>query len=200
MKTLIMDTSNTYLIVAIYDNDVCIGKLLEYGNKRQSEYALLYVNKLLQENNLVMQDINEMVITIGPGSYTGVRVALTIAKTIAAVTTIKIKAISSLLAYIGMKKAMSVIDARSQKVYVGCYNQGISVFEEQLLPIAEFEAFYQTYQEYPVFGDSALVGHKEQVVDLVDNLYQLSKIVDYVENIDVLVPHYIKEVEAKKIC
>lgn len=200
MKTLLMDTSNTYLIVAIYDNDTCLAKIQEHGNKRQSEYALLHAHSLLQKQQLTMQDMDEMVITIGPGSYTGVRVALTIAKTLAAVTKIKIKAISSLKAYVGTGDGISVLDARSQKVYVGCYQQGKEIVPEQLLPIVDFEKFCIQYPTYVVYGDSELVGKQKQEVDLVDHLYQLSKTQEYVENVDALVPHYIKDVEAKKIC
>lgn len=200
MKTLIMDTSNTYLVVALYDGDTCLESIQEKGNKRQSEYAILYVKKILEKHRLQMLDIDEMVITIGPGSYTGVRVALTIAKTIAAVTDIKIKCISSLKAYAGMQKAISVIDARSQKVYVGVYNQGEKVIEEQLLLITDFAAFYQQYPEYTLVGDASLVGGKDSEIDLASNLFNLAKLETYVENIDALVPHYIKEVEAKQIC
>ena len=42
-----------------------------------------------------------MIITSGPGSYTGVRVAMTIAKTLAAVSDVRIKSVSSLAAYAG---------------------------------------------------------------------------------------------------
>lgn len=200
MKTLIMDTSNTYLVVALYHEETCLGKVVEQGNKRQSEYALLYVQTLLKEHSMQMLDLDEMVITIGPGSYTGVRVALTIAKTIAAVTNIKIKAISSLKAYAGSKKAISVIDARSQKVYVGIYNKGQEIVEEQLVLIDAFEKLSQQYPGYLVLGDSELVGYPRQDIDLVENIFQLAKEQVYVENVDGLVPHYIKEVEAKKIC
>lgn len=200
MKTLIMDTSNTFLVVALYQENTCLSKVVEQGNKRQSEYALLYVQKVLEENHLTMKDVDEMVITIGPGSYTGVRVALTIAKTLAAVTNIRIKAISSLKAYAGMKKAISVIDARSQKVYIGIYDKGHAIIKEQLILIDDFDKLYQEYCEYIVVGDSQLVGHASHSIDLVEHLFELSKQQEYVENVDVLVPHYIKEVEAKKIC
>ena len=57
--------------------------------------TIVYLQKLLQENYLKMSDFDEMVITIGPGSYTGVRVALTIAKTLNATMNIKVKTVSS---------------------------------------------------------------------------------------------------------
>ena len=82
MKTIVMDSANKYLVVAIYENQKCLASLQEEGNRKQSEYAIVYLQKLLQENHLKMSHFDEMVITIGPGYYTGVRVAITIEKTL----------------------------------------------------------------------------------------------------------------------
>lgn len=200
MKTIIMDTSNTYLVVALYEDDRCLEAIQEQGNKKQSEYAIIYLQQLLQKHNTEMLEIEEMIITIGPGSYTGERVALTIAKTLAATTTIKVKAVSSLAAYAGMKKAISVLDARSKKIYVGVYENGQSIVADQLIDIDNFADFYKEYQDYSIVGDGELVGFTNQEVNLSDTIFTIAKTLDYITNVDVLVPHYIKEVEAKKIC
>ena len=175
MKTIIMDSANKYLVVALYEDEKCLASLQEEGNRKQSEYAIVYLQKLLQENQLKISDFDEMVITIGPGSYTGVRVALTIAKTLNATMNLKIKTVSSLKAMAGMKKAISILDARSKKLFLG-------------IP------------DYEIVGDTSLVGLPEQEINLVKNIYTLSHLENEVENVDGLVPRYIKEVEAKKIC
>ncbi len=200
MKTIIMDTSNTFLVIALYEDTQCIDKYQEEGNKRQSEYALTYLNQMLKKNNVNVLEVDEMIITIGPGSYTGQRVALTIAKTLAAISKIKIKAVSSLHAYAGKNKAVSVIDARSKKVFVGVYDNNKNIAVDQMMLIDEFTAFKQQYDDYPVFGDSEIVGYDKVEVDLSENIYQAAKDAEYVENVDNLVPQYLKEVEAKKIC
>ncbi|MFR2446232.1 MAG: hypothetical protein ACLS7Y_06155 [Thomasclavelia spiroformis] len=51
-----------------------------------------------------------------------------------------------------------------------------------------------------MIGDSDLVGINKVKLDLSDCIYQAGKSVDYCQNIDNLVPHYLKDVEAKKIC
>ena len=84
---------------------------------------------MLDGHHIALKDVNEMIITSGPGSYTGVRVAMTIAKTLAAVSNVKIKSVSSLAAYAGMNQALSVIDARGHKVFVGVYENGLSFNE-----------------------------------------------------------------------
>lgn len=200
MKTIVMDTSNSYLVVALYDNGKCLQSIQELGNKKQSEYAIMYLQQVLQASNLTMLDIDEMVITNGPGSYTGVRVAMTIAKTIAATTKITIKVVSSLLAYAGFKKAISVLDARSKKIFVGVYEDGKLVIEEKILDIVDFEEFEGMYPGFDIVGNGQIVNRETCEVDLAKNIYQLSRNIEAVKNVDVLVPHYIKQVEAKKLC
>lgn len=200
MKTVIMDTSNAYLVIALYEDDRCIDKYQEDGNKKQSEYAITYLNQMLKKNGYDILDFDEMVITIGPGSYTGVRVALTIAKTLAAISKIKIKAVSSLHAYVGKGKGISVIDARSKKVFVGVYEDNKSVVDDQLMLIEDFSEFKDKYPDYLIYGDSELVGVDKVEVDLCKNIYQASRNIDYINDVDNLVPCYLKDVEAKKIC
>ena len=185
MKTIVMDSANKYLVVALYENQKCLASLQEEGNRKQSEYAI---------------DFDEMVITIGPGSYTGVRVALTIAKTLNATMNIKVKTVSSLKAMAGMKKAISILDARSHKLFLGIYNEGKVIVDDCLINIDEFENYQKQYSDYEIVGDTHLVGIPEKEVDLADHIYTLSTLEKEIENVDGLVPRYIKEVEAKKIC
>lgn len=200
MKTIVMDSANKYLVVALYENQKCLASLQEEGNRKQSEYAIVYLQKLLQENHLKVSNFDEMVITIGPGSYTGVRVALTIAKTLNATMNIKIKTVSSLKAMAGMKKAISILDARSKKVFLGIYNEGKTVVEDCIISLDEFENYQKQYSDYEIVGDTELIGLSEKETDLAHNIYVLSTLEKEIENVDGLVPRYIKEVEAKKIC
>ena len=141
-----------------------------------------------------------MVITLGPGSYTGERVALTIAKTLSVISSVHIKAISSLAAYAGLQKCVSVIDARSQKVFVCAYENGQAVIPEQMIDIQQFPQFMQDYSDFQVVGQNEVVGYEPNTVDLAKNLHELAKQTSIVQNVDALVPRYLKDVEAKKIC
>lgn len=200
MISLLMDTSNQYLMVALYKDGQCLKSIQELGSKRQSENAIPYLEKILQEYQLKLLDIDEMVITMGPGSYTGVRVALTIAKTLSVISSIRIKTMSSLQAYAGFERCVSVIDARSQKVFICAYQDGKPLCQEQLLPISDFSEFMKQYSGYQVIGQSEIVNYPHQEVDLAQNMYKLSLYIEPVENVELLVPRYLKDVEAKKIC
>ena len=52
MIKVILDTSNQYLVVALYKDDKCLGKIQELGSQRQSENAIPYLQKLLEENHI----------------------------------------------------------------------------------------------------------------------------------------------------
>lgn len=200
MKTIVMDTSNAYLVIGLYIDGECIDKYQEAGNRRQSEYALTHLNEMLEKHHWEILNVDEMVITIGPGSYTGQRVALTIAKTLAAVSKIKIKAVSSLHGYAGSSRAISVIDARSKKIFVGVYDNNKALIDDQIMLIDDFVDFKEQYPDFEVIGDSDLVGFNKVINDLSDRIYQASMSVDYCLSVDNLVPQYLKDVEAKKIC
>lgn len=200
MTSLIMDTSNQYLMVALYEDGQCLESIQELGSKRQSENAIPYLELLLKKYHKELLDIDEMIITRGPGSYTGERVAMTIAKTLSVISPIKIKVISSLAAYAGFNKCVSVIDARSQKVFVCAYENGEARMQEQLILVSKFEELMKKYPGYSVVGQSEIVGYKNQEVDLAYNMHELAKREAPIENVDALVPRYLKDVEAKKIC
>ena len=200
MKTVVMDTSNTYLVIGLYQDGKALQKYQEAGNRRQSEDALVRLEEILKKQQWELLDVDELVITIGPGSYTGLRVALTIAKTLAAISKVKIKAVSSLHSYAGNHKAISVIDARSKKIFVGVYNDNHAVIDDQIMLIEDFPALKKQYPDYEVVGDCQLVECPKHEVDLCQNIYQASLSVDYCQDVDNLVPQYLKDVEAKKIC
>lgn len=200
MIKIILDTSNQYLVVGLYKDEQCLGRIQELGSQKQSENVIPYLEKLLSQNHIELLDVDEAIITKGPGSYTGVRVAMSIIKTLSVLTPLKVKAISSLKAYAGFDKCISVIDARSKKVFVCLYDQGKALMDETLMTIDEFKEFRKKYNDFKVVGQGHIVDEDVQEIDLVTHLYDLSFIEEEVDNIDVLVPCYLKDVEAKKIC
>ena len=189
MISLVMDTSNSYLAVGLFKDNMCLEAFQKKGSRRQSEKAIPS-----------LKDVNEMIITSGPGSYTGVRVAMTIAKTLAAVSDVRIKSVSSLAAYAGMNQALSVIDARGHKVFVGVYENGLPLIKEQVMTLEDFTQLRAEYEDFELVGEVGCLGLDEKECDLCANIYALAQMADPIKNVDLLVPTYIKDVEAKKAC
>ena len=96
MKILYIDTSSSYLYAGI----VSSGKLLcevkkEFGHSL-SEEALPSIVGLFNEQNLKATDIDKIIVVNGPGSFTGIRIGITIAKVFAWSLNIPITTISAL--------------------------------------------------------------------------------------------------------
>lgn len=200
MISLVMDTSNSYLAVGLFKDNMCLEAFQEKGSRRQSEKAIPSLKEVLDRHHIALKDVNEMIITSGPGSYTGVRVAMTIAKTLAAVSDVRIKSVSSLAAYAGMNQALSVIDARGHKVFVGVYENGLPLIKEQVMTLEYFAQLRAEYEDFELVGEVGCLGLDEKECDLCANIYALAQMADPIKNVDLLVPTYIKDVEAKKAC
>ena len=200
MISLVMDTSNSYLAVGLFKDNMCLEAFQEKGSRRQSEKAIPTLKEVLDRHHVALKDVNEMIITSGPGSYTGVRVAMTIAKTLAAVSDVRIKSVSSLAAYAGMNQALSVIDARGHKVFVGVYENGLPLIKEQVVALEDFAQLRAEYGDFELVGEIGCLGLDEKECDLCANIYALGQMADPIENVDLLVTTYIKDVEAKKAC
>ena len=76
MYSLYLDTATKYLSIGIAKDYRLIDKVQYEANKRQSEVTIPELKKQLDKLNLSLSDIGEIVITIGPGSFTGVRIGV----------------------------------------------------------------------------------------------------------------------------
>lgn len=83
MLKLIIDTSNRYLYLALIKNDEVIFNEKRLGNNNHSEKLIDVIDQVFKKFNLTADDIDQIYVGRGPGSYTGVRVACTVAKVLA---------------------------------------------------------------------------------------------------------------------
>lgn len=128
MKVLYLDTSSSFLYCAIVKNDECIGEIKLNLERDLSSLALSEINNLFLSTSTIPNDIDKIIVVNGPGSFTGIRVGLTIAKTYAWGLNKKITTISSLEAMAVSNKNnydyyIPVIDARRGYVYSGIYDK-----------------------------------------------------------------------------
>lgn len=96
MKTMIIDTSTSFLYVSFIDNNKeFFQKILKTPNNH-SENLLNAIREGLSTHHLEVKDFTKIIIGIGPGSYTGLRVSTIIAKMFAWTSNIPLYTISSL--------------------------------------------------------------------------------------------------------
>lgn len=187
MKTLVIDTSHTLLVVGIIEKNKILFHKQEIMNKRQSEYLLIFVNEAISKVNWKPADIERIVITDGPGSYTGMRIGITFAKTFALTNkSLIIDTVDTLLSLSGKENGFSFIDARGGRVFGAKVNEGL-ISEERVYMIDEIKDF-----NYQFYGDTALLGKETHYGNVIQNILDVESSWKRVDDIDLLVPRYIK--------
>ena len=188
MNTLIIDTSHNLLVVGLAINGVLVESFQDHVSKKHSEQLLIKVKSITENNNITPNQINEIVVTDGPGSYTGMRIGITFVKTFALTNTkLKIYKIDTLLSLSGLSSGFALLDARSKRVF-GAYVENGIVNEERVYNLDELNL-----EGLKLFGDSHLIdGRDSEFGDISQNILSLRDKWTLVDNIDVLVPRYIK--------
>lgn len=192
MNYLCMDTSTGFLAIGIIADDRVAAGMQEVCWKKQSEEIFPSLNKLLSECGLSAQDIDGIVISRGPGSYTGVRIAMSIAKVWAAVKRIPLYTVSTLQLYAGRcRNCRVLVDARGGRAYTALYDNGDVIGTEEVLEIDEIHAENET-----VIGDGHLIGRDDVQPDICANFLALKDLWVRSENVHTLVPEYLKPAAA----
>ena len=135
MRILAFDTTNSNLSVALLENKKILSKTTTYESGKQSEILIPEIEKILQTSNIWYQDLNFIASTSGPGSFTGVRIGLSTARTLKIATNLPLISLDSLevLAFKYCQKSEEIfvaIDARMDEFFVGSFvskNGGIFI-------------------------------------------------------------------------
>lgn len=143
MKILYLDTSSSFLYTAIVENDLLVDQLKINLGKDLSTYTLSMIQDLFKRNEISPNSIEKIIVVNGPGSFTGVRIGLTIAKTYAWSMNIPIITISSLDAMAvsfsdKIDYLVPLIDARRGYAFAGVYDSNyLNIIENQYISIDE---------------------------------------------------------------
>ena len=150
MISMFIDTSLSDVSIALIKD----GKLLSNINNNipgeHSIYVTKYIDDILKECNLSPKDVDEIIVVNGPGSFTGIRIGVTIAKIFAYLENIRIVSITSLQArVIGMKSKyiLSTIDAKHNNYYIGLYDANYNKVVEKFSNIDEIEEIKTKYSQ-----------------------------------------------------
>ena len=126
MKTLAIDTSNQTLAVAVVDGQEVLGQSQTMAIKNHSTALMPAIDGLMQAVGMAPKELEQIVVAKGPGSYTGLRIGVATAKTLAQTLNIPLIGVSSLKAVaancVGVSQVVvPLFDARRQNVYAGAY-------------------------------------------------------------------------------
>ncbi|PYG85694.1 tRNA threonylcarbamoyladenosine biosynthesis protein TsaB [Ruminiclostridium sufflavum DSM 19573] len=126
MKILAVDTSTNVASVAILEDDIIIGEYSCNKGKTHSQKLMPMIQSLLEKVKLDTEDIDAFAASIGPGSFTGLRIGVTTIKAMAFAAgkpVISVYTLDALAYNMSMSKALicPVIDARNNQVFTAVY-------------------------------------------------------------------------------
>lgn len=193
MYQLLLDSSNVYLSVGIGKDGKVIDKIYYEAWQRQSEMMVTEVDNILKRNNIAKEELDAVVVGIGPGSYTGVRIGVTIAKTIAYALKIKIYGKSSLSLLKNVEKpTICLFNARSGRSYFAVYEGNNALVKDCVKTNEEVLEYIKNNPDFAVNGDTYQLGLESGKFDILSNLAKFDDS-DLVENVFTLNPVYLKE-------
>lgn len=189
MYSLLIDTHDKDIVEALYKDGSLLASSIKTSERHHSDYTMSLLDNLLKDSKITVHDLNEIIVVNGPGSFTGVRLGVTIAKSLAYTLNIPIKTITSLdtQAVSNSSKDDKLVIIRDIKgVYGGIFSKNKLVDE----------IFYKSNAEYDQMDKSKYVIVEDEKLDL-------NKIYDYTKNIKPTIAHkvnplYVKIIEALK--
>jgi len=192
MYTLFISTYDKFINVALLKDDEVLEEIKKESINSHSIYTMPMIKEILDKNNITTNDLNQIEVINGPGSFTGVRIAVTIAKTLSYTLNIPIKSISSIEALaVSSNKGKKLVTIKDLKgVYYGLFNEDNKLIE----PL--------NYLNNKDFKEYVEKNNFENII-LEDTKLCPKKIHEYLKIQEAQNPHhvnplYIKQIEAEK--
>ena len=185
MISMFIDTSLSDVSIALIKDGKLLSKINNNIPGEHSIYVTKYIDDILKECNLSPKDVDEIVVVNGPGSFTGIRIGVTIAKIFAYLEKIRIVSITSLQArVIGIKSkyTLSTIDAKHNNYYIGLYDENYNKIVEKFSNIDEIEEIKNKYSP--------------EVVD-TSKEYDIESIIEYAKKLPNENPHSVNPIYLK---
>ena len=151
MISLFLDTCNKNIVIGLLEDNKLIDKTVYINDNNLSEKLLPSIKELLDKNNIKINNLNRIYVSVGPGSFTGIRIGLTVAKVMAWSLKIDIIPISSLEAIASTDSDYNyicpMIDARRGYVYASLYDKELNnIIKDQYIKQEDFTNLLKDYK------------------------------------------------------
>ena len=194
MYTILLDSSNTKLAVGIAKDGKVLKSTIYEAWQEQSEHMIPEISAILEDFNVKNEEIDDVMVAIGPGSYTGVRIAITIAKTMGFALKIEVFPVSSLqVLKDGDKPSICIINARSKRSYVGVYQGNKIILEDQIMTNEDLLNYINEHKEYSLCGNLSHLGLEGIESNVIEEMLSLKPFIKPMEDSLSLKPVYLKD-------
>lgn len=170
MKVLAIDTSTVIAAVAVMDDEKLLGEYSINNKKTHSQKLMVMVNEIMKNLDLKTSDIDIFAASIGPGSFTGLRIGVATAKAMAYAMNKPVVGVPTLdaLAY-NIVTSRSVIcpilDARNNQVFTALYESDGKKLEKMTdymgITVSELVEFIRQNDMQVIFTGDAVDLHME---------------------------------------
>ncbi|MGX7328236.1 tRNA (adenosine(37)-N6)-threonylcarbamoyltransferase complex dimerization subunit type 1 TsaB [Enterococcus bulliens] len=222
MKTLAIDTSNQTMALALMEDGNLIAQLQTTVNKNHSRSLLPAIDFLMHSVQWQPKDLERIVVAKGPGSYTGLRIGVTTAKTLAQTLKIPLHSVSSLAILalnVGQEHELIVplMNARRNNVYSGVYQQNLEltlILSDRHFALPELLEWLKQDGRPVVFVGKDVELFQSAINETLPNArwvtdesmqypsaikaIEVSQTLGTVEDVATFVPSYLKKVEAEE--
>ncbi len=204
MRYLYIDTSSSFLYSGIVSEGKLVASITEQMDNDLSRITLKKISEMFDEANLKPNDIDKIIVVNGPGSFTGIRVGITIAKTYAWGLNKDITKISSLEAMATSvnndKVKIPLLDARRNYVYSAIYDNDNVILKDCHIKLDDlFEEINKLSKDFCIITNDEIdipyekVEYKPDILKIVEKYKDREKINPHVVN-----PDYLKLTEAEE--
>ena len=203
MRILYIDTSSSYLYTAIIEDNKLLSHIEHELGQDLSKEALPKIESMFKESNITPKDIDKIFVVNGPGSFTGIRIGVTIAKTYAWALNIKIVPILSLEAMAissnTNKIHIPIIDARRGYVFGAIFDESFNtLLKPQHIKLVNLQEILKQYNNYQFISNDTF-----EDMDCEKYTPDYLKIVNTLKNRNSINPHginpeYLKLTEAEE--
>lgn len=221
MKVLAIDTSNFTLGIALVNGSQVIGEYTTNLKKNHSVRVMPAIETLLSDCDTNPKELTKIVVAQGPGSYTGVRIGVTIAKTLAWTLQIPLSGVSSLEVLAANGRYFNglispLFDARRGQIYTGLYEMENdllkTVMEDCNILSSEWAIRLKELNRPVLFVGQDVDIHRDAITDALGNLAVFAPVQSFnsrpselafigleKDEVDVhqFVPNYIRMAEAE---
>lgn len=165
MLYLAIDTANALTSVATITKDgEVINELSSTSPMQQVREAPSLIKKICEESNLSLNSFCGIIITIGPGSFTGCRIGISLVKGISLgnklpvmkTTTLELVAAHAVTQNTTKSQVLVLLDGSRKQVYTSCFNNNLEVLSSaSLLEYNEARNLAESYPEAYIVGNGA---------------------------------------------
>jgi len=192
-KILVIDTATRNIYLSLIIDGIEKQSVYQEGINNHSVTIIPYLDEILKKENMSLRELDEVIVGVGPGSYTGVRIGVTVAKMIGYLNKIKVSTVSS-LALIASSSSKEYIvpyvDARRGNAFLAYFKQTngqIERIEEDCLE--NIEVFLKTKtNDYDFIYEG--VPNISKILD--------TNLVTSINDIHELQPNYLRITEAER--